>query len=57
LFYFFLFVFDIYIYIYIYIYIMLPNLNSNDVIMSCRNSKFSLTPFCKRRGVTTNGEE
>jgi hypothetical protein len=32
-------------------YIPLPNLNSDDVVMSRENLKFSLTSFCKRRGV------
>jgi len=35
-----------------YIYIPLPNLNSDDVVMSREKFKFSLTPFCKRQGVT-----
>jgi hypothetical protein len=34
-----------------YIYILLTNLNSDDVVMSRGNLKFSLTPFCKRWGV------
>jgi hypothetical protein len=37
-----------------YIYIPLPNLNSDDVVMSRENLKFSLTHFCKRQGVTLN---
>jgi hypothetical protein len=32
--------------------IPLPNLNYDDTIMSRENSKFSLTSFCKRQGVT-----
>jgi hypothetical protein len=31
-------------------YISLPNHNSDDIVMSCAKSKFSLTPFCKGRG-------
>jgi hypothetical protein len=32
--------------------IPLPIYNSDDIVMSREKSKFSLTPFCKRRGVT-----
>jgi hypothetical protein len=37
-------------------YFLLPNLNSDDVVMSSRNLKFSLMPFCKRRGITTRSD-
>jgi hypothetical protein len=33
-------------------YFSLPNLNSNDFVMSHGNRKFSLMHFCKRRGIT-----
>jgi hypothetical protein len=39
------------IYIYIYIYIMLPIHNSDDVVMSRRNLKFSLMLFVKTRAL------
>jgi hypothetical protein len=38
-------------YIYIYIYIMLPIHNSDDVVMSRRNLKFSLMLFVKTRAL------
>jgi hypothetical protein len=43
--------FDVLLVSKLYIYIPLPNLNSDDVIVSRENSKILFTSFCKSRAL------